>query len=83
VTKVNYLSERLHQVFITTLENPNFQLEPTLKMGDTPQWDSFVHINLIIAIESEFGIEFDSAEIGNLLSVSQILNAITIKTMNR
>ena len=52
-------------------------------MGDTPQWDSFVHINLIIAIESEFGIEFDSAEIGNLLSVSQILNAITIKTMNR
>ena len=83
MTKADYLSERLHQVFITTLENPNFQLEPMLKMGDTPEWDSFVHINLIIAIESEFGIEFDSAEIGNLLSVSQILNAISTKAMNK
>ena len=83
MTKADYLSERLHQVFITTLENPNFQLEPMLKMGDAPEWDSFVHINLIIAIESEFGIEFDSAEIGNLLSVSQILNAITTKAMNK
>ena len=35
-------------------------------------WDSVAHLMLILAIEAEFGIQFDTAEIPNLLSVGDI-----------
>ena len=54
----------------------DFQLRPDLKMDDIAEWDSFNHINLMIAIESEFGIEFDSDELGKLTSVADIGAAV-------
>lgn len=36
-------------------------------------WDSVTHLTLILTIEAEFGIQFDTAEIPNLLSVGDIL----------
>lgn len=35
-------------------------------------WDSLKHIELIMAIEQEFGIRFDSAEVPALTSVGSI-----------
>jgi acyl carrier protein len=70
------LSSRLREVFATTLDDPEFELEPTLKMGEIDAWDSFNHINLMLGIEAEFGVEFDSDEIGNLMSVGEISEAL-------
>ena len=36
-------------------------------------WDSIAHLNLILAIEQEFGVHFDTAEIPNLMTVGTIL----------
>lgn len=68
--------DRLRDVFVETLNDPGFQMELSLKKGDTEAWDSFAHINLMLGIEGEFGVEFDSDEIANLLSVEQILEAL-------
>ena len=35
-------------------------------------WDSVTHLMLILAIEAEFGMQFDTSEIPNLLSVGDI-----------
>ena len=35
-------------------------------------WDSVSHLMLILAIEAEFGMQFETAEIPNLLSVGDI-----------
>ena len=35
-------------------------------------WDSVTHLTLILAIEAEFGVQFETAEIPNLLSVGDI-----------
>jgi len=51
-------------------------LDPSIAMDDIETWDSFTHINLMLAIEAEFKIEFDSDQIGNLLSVGQITEAL-------
>jgi len=48
-------------------------------MGSLESWDSFAQINLIIEIESTFEIEFDSEEIGILLSVEAIEGAVRLK----
>jgi acyl carrier protein len=48
----------------------------SLKDDDGPTtisgWDSVTHLNLILAIEAEFGIQFDTQEIPELLSVGKI-----------
>ena len=35
-------------------------------------WDSLNHVSLILALESEFGVQFDAEEIANLISVGAI-----------
>ncbi len=75
MTQMN-LHDRLREVFVETLNDPNFQLEASLKKGEVETWDSFAHINLMLGIEGEFGVEFDSDEIACLLSVGQILEAL-------
>ena len=35
-------------------------------------WDSLKHMNLIVALEEEFGIEFDEDDIGELLNYKLI-----------
>ena len=70
------IHRRLREVFAEILNEPTFELEVSLKMGEVEAWDSFEHINLMLGIEAEFGVEFDSDEIGMLLSVGQILEAL-------
>ena len=77
------ITSNITVVFRLILDNPELELVPSMKMGDSAEWDSFVHINLIIALESEFDIEFDSEEIGSLLSVDQIVIAVTEKVFEK
>ena len=70
------IPSRLREVFVEALDQPDFKMEPTMKVGDIAAWDSFSHINLMLGIEAEFGVEFDSDEIGTLRSVGQILEAL-------
>lgn len=70
------LQDRLRDVFVETLNDPIFEMNPDLAKGDVEAWDSFAHINLMLGIEGEFGVEFDSDEIASLLSVGQILEAL-------
>ena len=67
---------RLRSVFRTVFEDSGFELQPALKMGDIEAWDSFNHINLMLGIETEFGIEFDHHEMGQLLSVQAVVDAL-------
>ena len=43
-------------------------------------WDSLRHMNLVVAFEEEFEIEFDDDEIGELLNLKNIVEVITKKT---
>ena len=49
---------------------------PPLTAQDSPatieRWDSLNHVVLMLALESEFGVQFDSNEIANLISVDAI-----------
>lgn len=49
---------------------------PVLAKTDSPEtiegWDSANHVNLVLALEAEFGVEFDTDEIAELTSVATI-----------
>jgi len=47
--------------------------------SNTESWDSLKHMNLIIALEEEFNIEFTDEEIIDSMNYALILNIIEAK----
>ena len=46
------------------------------QFGDLPQWDSMGHMEVLVALEKEFGVEVTADTITNLISVPAICQYI-------
>jgi acyl carrier protein len=62
----------LRDIVADTLEISPDEVSPDLSSGSVETWDSFRHLQLILAIESEFGVQFDPQEIPELTTVAKI-----------
>ena len=55
----------------------------TISLDSTPDtveaWDSINHLNLVMALEQEFGVQFEPEEIEQLLSVRLTLEMLEKK----
>ena len=71
--------EKLTGVFRRVYDNDDIELKPELTADDVDEWDSLSHINLMIAIELAFGIEFTQAEILNFANVGELARCIESK----
>ncbi|MEL7590885.1 MAG: acyl carrier protein [Anaerolineaceae bacterium] len=71
--------DRLQTLFITVFDNDSIQITPQLTADDVDEWDSLSHINLMIAIELEFGIEFNPSEIQSFANVGELVTSIEKK----
>lgn len=63
---------RLHDVFEAVFGAPLSQLSEQDSPATIKSWDSLNHVHLILALEAEFGVQFDADEIANLISVGAI-----------
>lgn len=67
----------LRDILIKTFNNSVIPEEiKDLKMGDFDEWDSMGNFNLLLALETEYKIQFDFGELENLTSVASIQKAI-------
>ena len=66
----------LTTVFRNILDDDNLLLRPDLTASEVPGWDSLMHINLIVAVESHFGIRFKTAELESLQNVGHFVQLI-------
>lgn len=57
-------------------------LTPELSAKDVEGWDSFNHINLMVAIESEYGVQFATEEIAKLSSVGDMVALMRSKNID-
>lgn len=73
------IKERLNNVFRTVFEDDSIVIQPSMTADDIDGWDSLSHVNLIIAVEIEFEIEFSQAEIRSFENVGSLLAAIEKK----
>ena len=71
--------DQLTTIFRDTLDDDSLVLTPNLSAADVPEWDSFNHINLIVAIESRFKIKFQTAELEELHTVGHLADLIAAK----
>lgn len=64
---------KLQQTLAATLKVSPSEITETTRDQDLPSWDSLGQVNLIMALEQEFGVYVEVEEFGNLNSVPAIL----------
>ena len=62
----------IQQIMADVFEKSEEQISIDSTQDDIDSWDSIKHLNLIVALEEEFGIELPIEEIGNLISFKLI-----------
>jgi acyl carrier protein len=73
------LFNEIQQVFQSTFADPSLQISRTTTADDVDGWDSFAHINLILALEVRFGFKFRLAELQELNCVGDMIDMIAAK----
>ena len=71
--------EILTEVFRTLFNNSELTLDDGLVATDVPGWDSFNHINLIINIEEEFGVQFTNDEVTKMQNIGDLKKILALK----
>lgn len=69
----------LRNILADTLEISSDEVTPELSTDSVDTWDSFRHLQLILAIEDEYGVQFDPQTIPELVTVAKIQNALEHK----
>ena len=70
---------QLTAIFHDLFDDDTLVLTPDLTASDVPEWDSFNHINLIVAVESRFKIKFQTDELEALHTVGHLADLIQTK----
>jgi acyl carrier protein len=72
--------EKLTRIFREVFDDESLVIEDSTTANDIDDWDSLTHINLIAAIENEFGMEFNMKEIIALKNVGDFVNIIELES---
>lgn len=66
---------RLQEVFDDVFLEP-VELTPELSADDVEEWDSLLHIAIIVAVEKSFNIRFRVGEVEGTKNVGEFANLI-------
>jgi len=67
---------KLNDIFCDVFDDDTINIFEEMTSNDLDEWDSLMHITLIVNIEQEFNIQLDAAEIGNLENVGKMLTLL-------
>src|SRR5687768_4011809 len=73
----------LQDIFRDVLDEPSLELSPDVAAIDLPGWDSLAHVNVLFSVEEAFGVQFSTAEFGNLVTVGDLAQALVAKGAGR
>jgi len=62
----------LRDILADILEVSPDEITPDLGVGTIDSWDSFRHLQAVLAIEGEYGVQFDPQRIAELTTVAKI-----------
>jgi acyl carrier protein len=69
------LAPIFHDVFM----RDDIKLTPAMTAKDIEGWDSFKQIEIILAVEGQYHIKFNTRELDSLLSVGDLVRVIASK----
>ena len=71
--------DSLRSLLADTLDLPPAEITPELSSSNLDSWDSFTHLQVVLALEGEYGIQFDPQRIPDLTSVAKLQAALAEK----
>lgn len=67
---------RLNKVFREVFDDEEISLQDTTTADDIEDWDSFEHINLVVAVESEFSFKIPMGKVITMKNVGEMVDII-------
>tara|TARA_B100000315_G_scaffold74764_1_gene68444 strand:- start:154 stop:399 length:246 start_codon:yes stop_codon:yes gene_type:complete len=67
------VQEKVIQVLINIFQVSLDKISAETTSDNVENWDSMNHINMILALEQEFGISYDEEQAVSMLSVGEII----------
>jgi len=77
------LTDRVRQIAADIFSVPVDGLTAESSPEAIASWDSLNHLNLVLALEQEWGIQFSPEEMEELLSIAKIVSVVSAKSLER
>ena len=71
--------EKLQNIFREVFGDDNLILAPQTSAKDVETWDSFNHINLIVALEEAYSMTFTTEEMAGMANVGDLVTLLQQK----
>jgi acyl carrier protein len=71
--------DALNGIFQQVFDDDTISIMPETTANDIDGWDSLSHVNLIVAVEAQFGIRFNQKELLTFKNVGDLLRSIESK----
>ena len=69
----------IHKLFADVMNLGNGVVHDDLSAADMPGWNSSRHVELVLAMESRFGVRFSAPEVVGLETLGDIKRAVGAK----
>lgn len=66
----------LQEIFRDVFDDESIVISEEITSDDIEDWDSFAQMNLIVAMEKQFGVKFNIKEINSLKNVGEMIELI-------
>ena len=67
---------RLQLVFQEVFDDDEITISEDMTADDIEEWDSVMHITLVVTVEGEFGMELNAVEVGKLENIGQMVDIL-------
>ena len=67
---------RLNEVFRDVFDDESITVTDATTADDIEDWDSLEHINLLAAVEQEFGMKFNMGQVVSMKNVGEMADII-------
>lgn len=71
--------EKLNEVFRDVFDDEDIMVTEATTADDIEDWDSLEHINLLAAVEQEFGMKFNMGQVVSMKNVGEMAEIIMSK----
>ena len=71
--------ERLNELFQDVFDDDTLRITPDTTARDVEDWDSLMHVTLLLTAEQWFDVRFSSFEVAGLKSVGDLIELIEDK----
>lgn len=79
---MNQFDARLQDIAREVFRDQSLVLDDSTKPSEVLNWDSFAHVNFMLSVETEFGVEFSEDELVGFDDIRGLKQMLAAKLVN-